>query len=92
MKLYYVKVPNDAAGDALIAEHRSVIEDVKGAVTLSRSFGVGDAVVVLTLPDAIQPADVGLPEAELRMDLIPDEPQETHEDAVQAPGPGLQQD
>jgi hypothetical protein len=82
MKLYYVKVPDDNAGTALIAEHRNVIGDIGGTISLSRSFGIGDATVVLTLPDSMPPSDVGLPEAEHVMDLEPDK-EEPKEDGVE---------
>jgi hypothetical protein len=84
VKLYYVQVPNDRAGEALIAEHDEVVTGVQGTLALSRSFGVGDAIVVMTLPDNVSPADVGLPQAELKMEMKGDQvPQEQEKtDAV----------
>ena len=63
MKLYHLPVANDATGAALVAEHQPILQGVGGEASLSRSFGVGVPIVVVTLPDNVSPVDVGLPDA-----------------------------
>ena len=65
MKLYHLSVPTDLAGASLVVEHSPVVKGVGGTIELSRSFGIGAAVLVVSLPDNVQPADVGLAEAVL---------------------------
>lgn len=64
MKLYHLPVPSDELGSTLITEHAHLIEESGGTLSLSRSFGNGPAVLVLTLPDEVTPEEVGLPDAQ----------------------------
>ena len=63
MKLYHLPVPTDAAGLTVTHDHEQQVEQAGGSVYLSRSFGQGNAVIVLLLPDSVLPAAVGLPDA-----------------------------
>lgn len=65
MKLYYLPVPTDAEGATVTHDHEQQVEQAGGNVYLSRSFGQGNAVIVLVLPDSVLPAAVGLPDATL---------------------------
>jgi hypothetical protein len=65
MKLFHLPVENDQAGSELIAEKGQAIEAAGGQASLSRSFGIGSAIVVLTLPDNVSPEDLGLADAQL---------------------------
>ena len=70
MKLYHLSVANDKAGESLVAEHQPVLKGVGGEASLSRSFGIGPSIVVVTLPDNVSPADVGLADAQWVADNV----------------------
>jgi hypothetical protein len=49
MKLYHLPVPSDQVGSTITTEHEDLIAEAGGSIHLSRSFGNGPAVIVLTL-------------------------------------------